>query len=165
MKTRQWISCLFVFVFSFLASGAAVEQVLRNPGFEPGRNNTAPRSWQKYTWAGKADFLVEKSGRQDSSCVQIASQDGADAGWTQSVSLSPFGRYKLSGWIKTENVAVTTGKGALLNISDTIKTSALTGTNDWTYVEYEFEAEGLDSAQINCLFGGWGLATGKAAQA
>jgi hypothetical protein len=162
MKTKGTVLFLLLAIFGISAMGIAAEQVLRNPGLEPGRNNTNPRGWQTYTWAGKADFEVARIGREDSTSVMVSSQDGADAGWTQTVPISPLGHYKLSGWIKTENVVATTGKGALLSISDTIRTKALTGTNDWTYVEYEFDAEGLDSAQINCLLGGWGLATGKA---
>jgi alpha-N-arabinofuranosidase len=161
MNTKR-IASFLLFIFSLFAISSAAGQVLDNPGFEPGRNNSNSMGWQTHTWTGKADFLTENAGHKDSSSVMISSQDGADAAWTQAVSLSPFGKYKLSGWIKTENVTATTGKGALLNISDLIKTKALTGTNDWTYLEYEFEANGLDSGQVNCLFGGWGQTAGKA---
>ena len=43
-----------------------------------------------------------------------------------------------------------------------VATKALTGTNDWTQVETKFETKDQDSVQLNCLLGGWGLATGKA---
>ena len=40
--------------------------------------------------------------------------------------------------------------------------AAVTGTADWTQVAMEFETGSRDSVQVNCLFGGWGTATGTA---
>ena len=94
----------------------------------------------------------------------ISSENGADISWMQKVPVEPFTRYKLSGWIKTEGVVATTGKGALLNIHDvqSARTGAVIGTQDWTLVECEFDAGGNEDIQVNCLFGGWGLAMGRA---
>ena len=36
------------------------------------------------------------------------------------------------------------------------------GTKDWTQVTMRFETGSAKSISINCLFGGWGTATGKA---
>ena len=94
----------------------------------------------------------------------IASDKGGDIGWGTTVAVEPFARYRLSGWIKTENVQAKDSRGALFNLHNLqpVATRALTGTNDWTRVEVVFETEEQDSIQVNCLFGGWGLATGKA---
>jgi alpha-L-arabinofuranosidase len=80
------------------------------------------------------------------------------------VAVEPFAKYRLSGWIKTENVQAQDSRGALFNLHNLqpVATRALTGTNDWTRVEVVFETEEQESIQVNCLFGGWGLATGKA---
>jgi hypothetical protein len=43
-----------------------------------------------------------------------------------------------------------------------LHTPAVTGTTDWTKVELEFDSGENAAVQINCLFGGWGLSTGKA---
>jgi len=43
-----------------------------------------------------------------------------------------------------------------------VQTPAVTGTKDWTKVEVVFETDDRDTIQINCLFGGWGFAKGKA---
>jgi alpha-N-arabinofuranosidase len=43
-----------------------------------------------------------------------------------------------------------------------MQTTTLTGTNNWTQVELIFDSGDSESVEINCLFGGWGLATGKA---
>ena len=38
----------------------------------------------------------------------------------------------------------------------------VTGTQDWTRVEIEFDAGANDALDVTCLFGGWGRSTGKA---
>ena len=56
------------------------------------------------------------------------------------------------------------GRGAMLYISgnDTPASKALKGTKDWTQVKMRLKS-GLDtSLTITCLFGGWGIVTGKA---
>jgi hypothetical protein len=52
----------------------------------------------------------------------------------------------------------------LLNLHNIqpLQTPAVTGTKDWTRVELVFDSGNNAAVQINCLFGGWGLATGKA---
>ncbi len=141
----------------------AAENLLRNASFERMRDGQ-PRGWTTNTWDGTAEFTVDSSGRTDSACVKIRSTQGADAGWTQRVRLEPYGRYRLSGWVKTDNIAVTTGRGVQFStsIDRNARSEAVQGTNDWTKLEFEFDAQGYDSAEINCLFGGWGLATGTA---
>ena len=43
-----------------------------------------------------------------------------------------------------------------------IRSKAVTGTQDWTRVELVFESGANDVLSLNCLFGGWGKATGTA---
>ncbi|MCK6500895.1 MAG: hypothetical protein L6Q38_15570, partial [Nitrospira sp.] len=95
----------------------------------------------------------------------LASEQGGDLSWSATVRVEPYTRYRLSGWIKTDNVRpVEGGRGALLNLHDLqgIATSAVTGTADWTEVQAEFQTAEQSSVQVNCLLGGWGRATGKA---
>jgi alpha-N-arabinofuranosidase len=149
----------------YLGQAAAAGQsanLIKNPSFEEG--GEGPAGWETQTWGGEAEFKYVEGGRTGSWCVMAASEAGADAGWQTSVALVPHSQYKLTGWIKTENVAAKTGKGALLNLHNIqpMQTEAVTGNSDWKQVELLFESGGNESVQINCLFGGWGLATGKA---
>lgn len=139
------------------------QNVIPNASFEDGTPK-GPRGWRTYTWNGQANFEYVPAGRTGNRCVAISSTVGADAAWYIRVPVEPFARYRLSGWIKTENVDVKGGRGALLNLHDMqpLATQAVVGTSDWTRVELEFDTEQQDSVWINCLFGGWGLATGKA---
>jgi len=144
------------------------KNLMPNPSFElagKGKAQGMPQGWRQERWNGKGTQTFADTGRTGGRSVRIESADGADIGWAANVPVEPFARYRLSGWIKTENVQPTKGgRGALLNLHamQPVATKALTGTNDWTKVQVEFDTEDQDALQVNCLFGGWGLATGKA---
>jgi hypothetical protein len=153
------------------AQPATPEGMVPNGSFERARGEV-PAGWQKQTYSGKAEFghveggstTLATSGRTGKRCVMISSTEGADAGWLGTVAVKPNSRYRLIGWIKTENVQAGTGKGALLNLHNIqpLQTPAVTGTQDWTKVEVVFDTGENAVVQINCLLGGWGQSTGKA---
>ncbi len=145
------------------AETATTQNFLRNASFEEGETGR-PRQWRQERFAGEATFGTDAAAHAGQRSVTLASTQGADASWSASALVEPFARYRLSGWIKTENVAAPNARGALLNVHglESAATKAITGTADWQRVEVEFDVEDQDSLQINCLFGGWGLATGKA---
>jgi len=82
--------------------------------------------------------------------------------------VKPEHTYRLSGWIKTEGVKLRGGAdGALFNVhelqgANTVKTPAVKGNSDWRKVSVTFNSRGREVISINCLFGGWGSATGVA---
>jgi len=134
-----------------------------NPSFEAAEDNV-PQGWTPITWSPKADFAVDPSiahsGRMS---VRISSTEGADASWVTVVPVKPFSRYRLSGWIKTQNLEPGTGKGALFSFQGTdFRTKAVTGTQDWTRLELILDSGANDALSLNCLYGGWGKATGTA---
>jgi predicted GH43/DUF377 family glycosyl hydrolase len=151
-------------VWAVAAEAAGSQQnLIANPSFEEA-NGKNPAGWRTQGWGGRGDFTYAEIGRTGDRSVMISSDAGADIGWSQSVSVRPFCRYKLTGWIKTEDVGTPSGRGALLNLHNiqSVRSAAVTGTSDWTKVEMDFQTDTHSSVQVNCLFGGWGLATGKA---
>ncbi len=142
---------------------AGKTQFIANPSFEEmaGAN---PKGWEPRTWQPEAVFKVDAVGHTGARSVMISSEKGADASWLAAVPIKPYSRYRLSGWIKTENLVPGTSKGALINIHGARgwQTAAISGTQDWTRVEIEFDAGANDAVEVSCLFGGWGKATGKA---
>jgi alpha-L-arabinofuranosidase len=144
------------------AAPAAVN-FLPNGSFEEAER-ARPRRWSTQRWDGQGEFEYAQVGRTGKRSVAISSERGADIAWTITVPIEPYSVYRLSGWIKTENLKpVGNARGALLNIHGApAATNAVTGTSDWTRVEVTFEVEDEDAVQVNCLLGGWGLATGKA---
>lgn len=154
---------MFIFLAGSLFLSAEETQVIRNPSFEK-LDDGRPENWRPLTYGGKADFQLSPLARTGSHSVQITSEKGADASWSTVVRVKPFSKYRLTGWVKTEDVQSLGGKGVLFNIHGMEKgqTGALAGTNDWTRLELIIETELNDALQINCLFGGWGRVTGKA---
>jgi alpha-N-arabinofuranosidase len=146
-----------------LAQGGEVVNLMRNSSFEDGADGR-PAEWGTHIYAGKADFTWEEAARTGERAAAIASDEGADVTWEQKVKVHADSVYRLVGWIKTQDVKATTGRGALFNVHALggAETPALTGTQDWTEVACEFETGPRTEVLVNCLFGGWGQATGKA---
>jgi alpha-N-arabinofuranosidase len=142
-------------VTQFIANGSFEEMAGQNP------KGWTPRSWQR---AGDAAFVVESTGHAGARSVAISAATGADASWVATVPIRPYSRYRLSGWIKTENLVPGTSRGVQINVNgeESWRTPPVTGTQDWTRVETEFDAGANDAIEVTCLFGGWGRATGKA---
>jgi len=137
--------------------------MIRNSSFEEAVNEKVA-GWETSTYNGRGKFEYVEGGRTGKRAVMLSSENGADIGWLTSVPVKPRSRYRLSGWIKTENVEAGSGKGALLNLHNIqpSQTRAVTGTKDWTKVEVVFDTGDRATVEINCLFGGWGLSKGQA---
>jgi hypothetical protein len=168
--SRVGFVCIGVLIFAIPAimfcgavrasSGNKAEQpgnLIENPSFEKGADED-PAGWKKQTYREKGEFKYAEVGRTGKRAVMLSSESGADIGWLTSVPVKPWSRYRLSGWIKTENVEAGSGKGALLNLHNiqSSQTRAVTGTKDWTRVEVVFDTGERATAEINCLLGGWG---------
>ncbi len=138
--------------------------LIENASLEEVRNGL-PAGWTQSTWSGNPVFEIEESfARSGERCVKIHSEEGADASWSFHARLKPNTRYRLSAWIKTENIDAG-GYGAQLNLHQLQhegKTEAIRGTHEWRQVTSEFDSGPHDTLLVNLLFGGWGRATGTA---
>ncbi len=123
-----------------------------------------PRHWEIRTWSGDGDFSRAAIGHDDDSSVMISSGTGADASWSAVVRVKPYSTYRFSGWVKTDSLMMGRSKGALFNLHGIsgAETEAVSGTRDWTELSMTFETGRNDAVILNCLFGGWGRATGRA---
>ncbi|MEO8426630.1 MAG: c-type cytochrome, partial [Verrucomicrobiota bacterium] len=114
------------------------------------------------------ELTLADLGHSGKRSAKISSVQGGDVSWAVQVPVKPRTEYRLTGWIKTENVQkVGRANGAMLNIhemQDPIHggTKALSGDNDWTQVQLNFNSGQMTEVTINCLFGGWGRVTGTA---
>jgi uncharacterized protein len=153
--------------------GKAAPNLFANPDLEHSQTTSGeterglqPADWRVRTYSGTAQHAWSEGGRNGGMCLKIQSSDGADSSWYQDVAVQPRTRYRLSAWIRSEGLAsLRNGMGALLNVhtmGQTV-TTAVRGDSDWQRVELEFETgAGQRSVSINCLFGGWGWASGSA---
>jgi putative heme-binding domain-containing protein len=141
--------------------------LLPNASFEEQRNGQ-PAGWRTSTHSGRGELTVGEIGRTGTRSAKIVSEQGGDISWSVRVPVKPRTDYRLSGWIKTENVRKVGGaNGAMLNVhelQDPVRggTKALVGDNDWTAVQLNFNSGEMRDVTINCLFGGWGRVTGTA---
>jgi len=137
--------------------------LLPNPSFENAADSGV-RDWHSQAWSGEANaqWSVASPGRTGHHCLAIRSEQGSDAAWTAIVTVRPNTFYRLSGWIKTQNLHGAVG--TLLNIQNMqhVRTPAVTGTKGWTQVSTVFRTGTTTELEINCLFGGWGVSTGQA---
>ena len=109
-----------------------------------------PEGWEKRTWGGAGTFAYDQNGRNGSRCVSIASETGGDLSWFTRVPVKAYSRYRLSGYVKTENVITAGGKGALINLHDgpSGASKAIAGTRDWTPVSFEFETGRFETLSL-----------------
>ncbi len=79
--------------------------------------------------------------------------------WTNKTLLRPYSTYRLTGWIKTQEVPVESERGATLELRGVRVTSPaqrLGGTTDWNRVEITFDTEGQDSTIVAAVLGSRG---------
>lgn len=149
------------------ASKEAQSNLLQNSSAEEVRENR-PVGWRPVTHNGDGALTVADAARTGSRSLRIASERGGDISWAARAAVKPRTDYTLSAWVKTDNVQrLGNARGALLNIhelQDPVRgaTKPLVGNNDWTKLELTFNSGELSELTVNCLFGGWGRATGTA---
>jgi putative membrane-bound dehydrogenase-like protein len=139
--------------------------LIPNPSFEEGADSK-PANWKIRHYSGQASHAwadIDHTGSGKKS-LQISSTTAADSSWFIDVQVTPDTDYKLSAWIKTDNLRnVNAGYGALLNVHLTnFKTPAVLGSSDWKKVETTFNSGPASTISINCLFGGYGQSRGAA---
>ncbi|HZL35005.1 MAG TPA: PVC-type heme-binding CxxCH protein [Tepidisphaeraceae bacterium] len=146
------------------AASVSPRNLIPNPSFEQVQGTPPmPRAWKVRTYSGRAQYAIDSFGHTGSHCLKINSATGSDTSLYVDVPVQPNTDYRLSAWIKTQDLAKPTGLGALLNVHGTeYKTPAVTGTGDWKPVEVNFNSGAMTQVSINCLYGGWGHATGTA---
>jgi putative membrane-bound dehydrogenase-like protein len=141
--------------------------LIRNGSFESLREDR-PVHWLESTHSGAGELELMRFARTGERSVSIRSEGGGDLSWATRVRVRPDTDYRLSGWIRTEGLQ-TRGNalGALLNVhelQDPVNgaTKSVVGTSDWTKAVLNFNSGQRSQLTINCLFGGWGRATGVA---
>ena len=141
---------------------ATAPNLLPNPDFAAG---TAPWTLRRYGGAPDSDpeMTVTDEGRNGGKALRIRATRNTDAGAGVEVTVKPNTRYRLSGWVRTENLRNRGGRGAMLNVHlINVATRAISRTTDWTELSTEFTTGNESRLTIHCLFGGYGGASGTA---
>jgi alpha-N-arabinofuranosidase len=83
--------------------------------------------------------------------------------WVNKTLLKPYATYKLTGWIKTQDMPTASDRGAMFDLRGVKATSPrqmINGTQDWTRVEITFDTEGQDSMIVAATMGAPSAARG-----
>ncbi|TAE78487.1 MAG: hypothetical protein EAZ65_05940 [Verrucomicrobia bacterium] len=146
----------------------AMPNLMPNPDFSQVADGK-PSHWtnlQTYGGAGPDQVKLSSSpdGRGGSPCLSISSEQMSDSGAAVTIPVKPRTRYRLAAWIKTINLnTLGSNPGALLNVHlGQERSESVKGNRDWTQVSLELDSGDRSSLIINCLFGGYGGATGTA---
>ncbi|HEX5051487.1 MAG TPA: PVC-type heme-binding CxxCH protein [Planctomycetota bacterium] len=143
------------------------ENLLPNPDFAAVTRGV-PDGWgdlRVYGGArGKAVQLsASQAGRGGGSCLCIHSDAVCDCGAAATIAVQPRTRYRLSGFVRTEDLVPARGSpGAMFNVHGGRRTKGVRGTADWTDLAVEFETDSEREIVVHCLFGGYGGAVGTA---
>jgi hypothetical protein len=154
------LSVFFLGAFPFTPSASAeiCDDEALNGDFEDGDfgPGASPTHWIRSAWQPDAEFLWSDSASHSGAwSVQINNLVTNDSAWLQTLNLLPDTEYVLSGWVKTNNVSA--GYGANLSLWGTwTRSTALQGTNDWTYVSIVFDSGPTGTVQIAARLGYWG---------
>ncbi len=160
--------CAWAVTPSARAADSYDPNLLANGSFEDGFT-----AWQIYLRWGfqnvtfhTADTNIAHAGRI--SARVEATEFPENAGWRQTVAVIPHTRYRLTGWIKTDNVRTGTLQGAANlavlapDIDFLVVSDPVTGTTDWTYAEVLFDSQNFSALEIRAGFGTLGRVLGTA---
>ncbi|MBN1417747.1 MAG: hypothetical protein JXP34_03170, partial [Planctomycetes bacterium] len=127
---------------AILFAAAFASPPLENPGFE---DADPARGWKVYVYGAKpsvaADPDAKREGRQS---LRVASNEPSDTAFGQDLALPPGTLFRLTGWLRTRDLAKATehGIGATFQIQceggRSFSSRSLLGTNDWTEEEVLF---------------------------
>lgn len=166
MKKLLYI-IVFVIMISYAGVVAADGNLIPNPGFEEGSKQNV-YFWTKHKWdqnAGVTEFEWDSSHKHSGmKSVKITNNKPNDARYKQVVSAEPNSYYKISCWVRTEDVG--SKKGANISVENIIHTSIdVKGTSSgWQYLElYGRTGPQQKSFTVTVGLGGYGsINTGRA---
>ncbi len=130
--------------------------LLPNPSFETTGSDGLPEGWtrrdyqdipanQSARWSTASLAGWTRSGSKSVRCI---TSDQADTSLYADVELKPNTEYRLSAWIKTNNLR---GKASLNDHINRQETERVTRNGDWTEVEVTYNSGNATKASINLL--------------
>jgi alpha-N-arabinofuranosidase len=163
MKTFRYL-LLIVFLLSACNRGDQdkVQTLISNASVEKHELTGIP-GWTSESWSRGVILFYDNIGHEGQRSLIIQSDKPAAGRWFTKVQLKPWSKYRFSGWVKTENLLVKEGKGAGFRFDPfQLEYTGITGTSDWTRIEFEFETGNDDCAVLSCQMNVDGQATGRA---
>jgi hypothetical protein len=153
----------------FCISACVDPNIVKDPSFEEMKSPYEPGHWyisMFNTETGTTEFELETgNARSGNNHITIINNRDNHARLIQNIPVAEGKSYRLSCWIRTENVGMET-KGANISEESVSEISPdIKGTNDrWQYTElYLKTGTGITDISVSLNLGGyWGVNTGRA---
>ncbi|MBQ8828119.1 MAG: DUF2029 domain-containing protein [Clostridia bacterium] len=127
--------CLSAYMVSTYVAQNKEDTVIFEYDFNEGVGEFTETAWNDENTVFKH---CTSGGIDDSGCVMVSNVWENDARYELKLAVEPKSYYRISGWIKTENIYKNEGfAGANISVLENFEVyEYLYGTNDWTYVEF-----------------------------
>ena len=150
-------------------SGLSAQNLVSNPSFEELSADGTPAKWRPMGWYQDSSITVHtvdtSVAHSGSNSALVNNLKNNHAYYVQQVNLQPNTSYRLSGWIRTENIGEGID-GAGISILDKFETGGdVRGTvSSWQQVQLFVQTtSGITSAQVMLQIGNYGAEnSGKA---
>ncbi|MBN2439774.1 MAG: aryl-sulfate sulfotransferase [Spirochaetales bacterium] len=141
---------------------------LKNPGFElsDGVQERTPASWKYSAWIFEtAELTWDKNvARTGSGSAKIVFTSDNVGYWGQLLRVEPHTSYRLTGWVKMENVPGIDADGTPAGVSIAVKpgdawpvfSDLAYGNVDWTQLTCDFNTEEYTEIEVQCNIGSAG---------
>jgi alpha-L-arabinofuranosidase len=162
----KYINKLLIALLLFYTCSRNYSQTLQGIIPNPSAEETSlaiVKDWITDNWTRDVTAMYDYISHAGKKSLMLFSDKPADGRWYTKVQLKPWSKYHFTGWVKTENIVASEGKGSGFRFDAfSIDYPGLTGTNGWTKIEFDFETGNDDSSVLSCLLNVNGPAMGRA---
>ena len=161
MKRLRWLALVLILCL-IVPNAWAKTGYVDNGDFEMGAE-TLPDGWSvdQYDVSDVTDFAWEANGRGGGKCVRIENRAPNDARFIQTVSVSPSKIYRISGWVKVEEIPEGSIGASITALESVAEVPAVTRNGaGWQFVSF-YGKTGPDQRTLTlaCRLGGYGEET------
>lgn len=152
MRRMRFVMLLWAFMMLLMPCGSAEDvNLLDNPSFEELGADGLPAGWYTDAYVaqtGYTTYAVSNDAQDGQRSAVINNLGMNDARFAQRVKVEPSSMYRLSGWIKVEDM-VDSGRGANLSVEGVyvFSDSIYDADDQWHYVELYGET-GEDQTEV-----------------
>jgi len=149
------VTIIAVVTTLILTSTSKKDEIIYNWNFNEGFGDLKSIGWFKDSKTTEYELSNDK-GLDNSVCASLNNLISNDARFELAVKAEPNSYYKMSAWVKTDNVSYI-GYGANLSIIDRTEVYGnLKGTNDWTKIElYGLSGKTQEAFTLALRLGGY----------
>ncbi len=156
LKKLLSVVVLTVFLIGTFTAQAETN-LLTNGDFETDGTGQTPSGWVEEAFQPGSEYAMNaKKTHGGKAALMINSPQENDVRMIQSIPVKPNTYYRLSGYIATENLPKPAANLCVV-AADFYHSPLLSGTTDWTYVEFNFRTHAKQNeVKIGARLGMWG---------